>query len=383
MNDFSLRRLSLEPAKLIFCAIFLTLTACAELPQSSEGKKADQKPLVFPPPPDEPKFIFERTIYSSANVVEEDKNAAFRRLVTGEREKSEGMVKPYGVAVLHGRVYVADSGGQAVKVFDVPNKKFSVIGADEPGMLHLPLGLELDGTGNLYVVDGGTKTVKVYDPDGKYLRQFGGPKWLSRPSGVTVDREGRRAYVVDTGGVDKQDEHRVRVFDAKTGEHLFDFGKRGAGPGEFNLARDIALSPNGLLYVVDGGNFRVQVFQQDGKFVRSFGEVGRNMGQFARPKEVAVDKSGNVYVSDAAFGNFQIFDGEGRLLMFVGNRSEQDGPAKYMLPSGIAVDEDGRVYMADQFFRKVEVFRPAGLKPEEGFVVRKQENKIPGAAKPN
>ena len=54
--------------------------------------------------------------------------------------------------------------------------------------------------------------------------------------------------------------------------------------------------------------------------------------------------------------------------MFIGTRSEKDGPGQYMLPSGIAVDEDGRVYMVDQWFRKIDVFRPVGLKPGEGFL---------------
>ena len=41
-----------------------------------------------------------------------------------------------------------------------------------------------------------------------------------------------------------------------------------------------------------------------------------------------------------------------------------------MLPAGIAVDRDGRVYMADQYFVKIDVYRPATLKPEEGFTLR-------------
>jgi len=79
---------------------------------------------------------------------------------------------------------------------------------------------------------------------------------------------------------------------------------------------------------------------------------------------VATDKDGNVYVVDAAFGNFQIFNAEGELLMFVGERSEQEGPGKYMLPSGIAVDEDGRIYFVDQWFRKIDVFRPYASKTQ-------------------
>jgi sugar lactone lactonase YvrE len=58
--------------------------------------------------------------------------------------------------------------------------------------------------------------------------------------------------------------------------------------------------------------------------------------------------------------------------MFVGTRSERDGPAKYMLPSGIAVDEDGRVFMVDQWFRKIDVFRPSRLAPNQGFFAAKQ-----------
>ena len=120
--------------------------------------------------------------------------------------------------------------------------------------------------------------------------------------------------------------------------------------------------------MVDGGNFRVQVFDRDGKYLKSFGSVGKQYGQFARPKEIAADRDGNVYVVDTAFGNFQIFNPEGELLLFVGGRSERDGPAKYMLPSGIYVDEDGRVYMVDQWFRKLEIYRPARLKPDQGFL---------------
>ena len=131
---------------------------------------------------------------------------------------------------------------------------------------------------------------------------------------------------------------------------------------------------DGLLYVVDGGNFRVQVFDANGKFVRTFGAIGRQGGQFSRPKEIAADAQGNIYVADSAFGNFQIFDRNGVLLLDVGSRGNVDGPAKFMLPSGIAVDTDGRVYVVDEFFRKVEVFRPAQLPASAAY------GQLPGTA---
>jgi DNA-binding beta-propeller fold protein YncE len=284
---------------------------------------------------------------------------------------AEGLSKPYGVAVFHGRVYVSDTAQQAVAVFDIPGQRFFKIGEDETGKLALPMGLDVDAQGNVYVVDNSAKLIQVYDMDGKHLRTLAGNgKWFVRPTGIAVDAAGSRIYVVDTGGVGS-DQHHVRVFDAQSGQHLLDIGRRGTGPGELNLPRDVTLGKDGLLYVVDGGNFRVQVFRPDGTFVNTFGGIGRQGGQFSRPKEAAADAEGNVYIVDSAFGNFQIFTPEGLLLLSVGNRSERDGLAKYMLPSGIAIDGDGRVYMADQYFRKVDVYRPAKLAADEGFAVTK------------
>lgn len=349
-------------------AVAALLAACAT-PQAPDTKP--QRELVFPPAPDEPRFVFERSIRSSADILPNEKASELRRLVTGEEARGEPLAKPYAVAVAQGRIYVSDTVSRFVRLYDVPQGRQHRIGDEEgPGQLIKPIGLDIDAAGNLYVADIGAKAVVVYGPDRNFLRRIGGEKWFSRLSSVTVDPQGQRVYAVDLGGVTSE-QHRVRVFNAITGEHLMDIGRRGNGPGEFNLPRDLAIGLHGRLYVVDGGNFRVSVFDQSGRYLQSFGSVGKQYGQFARPKEVAIDREGNVYVVDAAFGNFQIFNADGELLLFVGERSERDGPAKYMLPSGIAVDEDGRVYVVDQWFRKIDVYRPAALKAEAGQLARR------------
>jgi sugar lactone lactonase YvrE len=344
-------------AVLGMCGLLL-LAGCAEAPKAAAGKPFERP--AYPPPPEVARILWERTIYGSADVVAEDKDSALRRMVTGEVRTGQGLDKPYGVAARNGKIYVGDTVARNVVVFDLNAKKFSRIGIEDPGALRMPFGLDLDTAGNLYVVDGTLKRVHVYDGNGKFLRALGQDLKWSRPVGLAVDSERKRLYVVDAGGVDKQD-HKVHVIDMESGKPLFEIGQRGDGPGEFNLPRDAVVGKDGLLYVVDGGNFRVQVFDKDGKYVKTFGAIGRQSGQFSRPKEIAADDKGNLYVVDTAFGNFQIFDPEGRLLLDVGARGASDGPARFMLPSGIAVDVDGRVYMVDQYFRKVEVFRPAEL----------------------
>ncbi|MFZ5503639.1 MAG: 6-bladed beta-propeller [Pseudomonadota bacterium] len=341
-----------------------------------------KEPLVWPKPPEQPRFWYDKVLLTSADA-DPTHLDEFAASLTKNGQGLQGLGKPYGVAVHKGRVFVGDTAYKSIFVFDIPNKKFFSFGRgmEEPVKLEQPIGLDTDGEGNLYVTDNATKQVVVYNRDGKFQRTVGGPDYFDKPAGVAVDKNGDRVYVVDIGGI-RSEQHKVAVFDAKNGQHLFDIGKRGSGPGEFNLPRDATIAPDGSLYVVDGANFRVQHFTRDGEFLNMFGSIGRMQGQFSRPKEVAVDADGNVYVIDSAFGNFQIFNPEGQLLMSVGGRGAVNAPAKYLLPSGIAVDGDGRVYVVDQMHRRVDIYRPDGLAKEDGYIGAKALSGIPYEPKP-
>jgi sugar lactone lactonase YvrE len=344
---------------------FAFFALCAALAGCAGPEIKPRADIPFPSPPDPARFYYERTITGSADVQVLDSESRMRLLLTGERRSTLPFSKPYDVAACQGNVFVTDSVTRFVFGFDFPGHRFFEVGTTGPGQLHKPLGINKDAQCNIYVVDAGQKYVFVYNKRGDFLYRLGGPEWFSKPTHVAVSPDGARVFVVDTGGV-STDEHRIRVFANRSGEHLHDIGTRGREEGKLNLPRDVEVAQDGLVYVVDGGNFRVQVFQQDGTFVRTFGKVGLQLGNFARPKGIALDPEGRVYVGDAAFGNFQIFEPSGQLLMFIGNRSEKPAPAKFMLPNGIDVDEDGRVYFVDQFFAKVEVFRPAELAKDQG-----------------
>lgn len=365
-SRFSVR----NPLCWLLCFVVFGLAACVQVHEAGGAKS--RRSLIYPPPPDEPRFVFERSFRGSADMLQEEADAAMKRLLLGDQNvSSSGLAKPYAVAVHRGRVFVSDTVARSIKVFDLPERKFFIIGQGaelkEHEKLTKPIGISADGLGNLYIADVTPQYIMVYDREGKFLRKIGGPEFFDRMASVTVDKKGERIYVVDIGGVTSEN-HRVRVFDAQSGKHLFDFGKRGSGDGELNLPRDVAIGKDGKLYVVDGGNFRIQVFDKEGKFLKTFGQVGKTMGSFGRPKEADTDTDGNLYVIDSAFGNFQIFNAEGALLMFIGERSDENGPGLFMMPSGIAVDEDGRIYVVDQMFRKVDIFRPYKLGEHDGYL---------------
>ena len=349
-------------------AVILQL-ACSFGPPKETVEYAN---IVFPQPPDEPRFYFEQTILSSGDVIAETDDQRMQRWLTGGKRAGQGMGKPFGVAVHQGRIFVSDSASRKIHAFDKSANKYFEIGLDAPGKLAKPMGLATDLEGNIYVMDASQEKVFVYNRDGEFLRKFGNSEMFDKASSLAVTPDGARLYVIDTGGV-KSNNHRVLEFDAVNGQLIKEFGTRGTGDGQFNLPKDATIGPDGLIYIVDSANFRVQVLNPtDGSFVRAFGSIGRQAGQFSRPKSIDTDPSGNVYVSDAAFGNFQIFTATGELLLAVGSRSSVFEPAKFMLPAGITVDEDGRVYMIDQYFKKIDVFRPASLKKGQGYFSKPQ-----------
>ena len=338
-------------------AVF-ALAGCAVAPSEPERTAAAVQP-VFPAPPAAARFRFERTLYGAKDVLGQAEGAALRKFLHHDHQGTgPGLASPHALAVDRGRVFVSDLAERQIDVFDIPGRRYYRIGAAGPGTLQKPLGLSIDrAAGRLFVADAGANAVLVFDEQGQYQRSIGGPQWFTHLFSVTADPDGERIYAIDSGEGGKG-EARVRVFAARDGRHLFDFGERGSGPGEFNTPYDLAVGSGGKLYVTDSGNFRVQIFDHQGKYLRSFGTVGTRPGQFGRPKAIAADAAGEVYVVDALLGNFQVFDARGAFLFAVGGHGEDGGPLSYLLPSGIAIDADGSVYFLDQGYRRIDVFRP-------------------------
>ena len=309
----------------------------------------------WPAPPEQPRFVFEATLRNGLSVRDDSSAAQMRRLMTGEDDSRASFGKPLAVAAGKGRVYVTDTEGRRVFVFDFVRRRTFSFGLRFEGELKKPAGIALDGEGRVYVVDTTARRVVVFDAPGLYLGQIDGAADWVRPTAVAVDPAGERVYVVDTGGVDS-DSHRVWRYGDR-GRGLGALGQRGSEPGAFNLPTDAVVARDGTLWVLDAGNFRVQAFDPAGRFLRAFGTVGNGIGQFARPRGLAVDPDGMVYVSDAAFCNVQVFQPDGELLLALGSRAERDAPGRYLLPAKLATDETGRLYIVDQFLHKVEVLR--------------------------
>ncbi|MBL8351338.1 MAG: 6-bladed beta-propeller [Burkholderiaceae bacterium] len=316
-------------------------------------------PVVWPAPPEPARYVHEATLRNAASLAAAGDSADLMRRLSGEDRSRASFGKALAVAAGRGFVYVGDTEGRRIFVFDLPRRRTFSFGLRREGELKKPAGIALDTEGRVHVVDATARRVVVFDALGLFLRQIDGSADWVRPSALAVSAAGDRLYVIDTGGVESNS-HRVWVYDG-AGRPLGRIGRRGDGPGEFNLPTDAATGPDGSLWVLDAGNFRVQAFDREGRFVRQFGSLGNGIGQFARPRGLAVDPTGLVCVSDAAFCNLQLFQPDGTLLLTIGSRAspgaDRDQPGRYLLPAKLAADETGRLYVVDQFLHKVEVLR--------------------------
>jgi sugar lactone lactonase YvrE len=332
----------------------------------SVATEIDVTKLVWPPPPDVARIRYVTTVIGedSLNPQTQKKKSSWLDKMAGvtlpsdsDKPRTRG---PYGSAGdSKGRIYVADVTSAAVFVFDLEQKKVTLIGKQR---LQVPSGIAIDDADRIFVVDSQQGIVFVFRTDGTVEGTFGAGKFV-RPVGIAIDNENRFAYVADAQG------NRVAVFDADSYRLLRYVGKPKTvdvlAPEVFDRPTNVAVDSEGNLYVADTFNARVQVFDADGQFLRMWGKPGTAPGCFMRPKGIAVDRDDHVYVVDSEFNNVQVFDTDGRILMFFGDRG--NNPGTFTLASGIGIDPQNRVIVTEQWTGRVQIFRyvtDAEAKPE-------------------
>ena len=267
-------------------------------------------------------------------------------------EEHTHLIRPYGIAVdSHDRIFVADSANRAVFVFDLAAKSVEYRGQRGPSRLALPVGVAIDNQDRLFVSDSFLHKINCYSPEGELVAVLGGDE-LERPAGLAIDNQRRRLYVADSKA------HRIAVFQIDSFSFLKFIGepsKEGeAEAGKFSAPSNLALDQKGFLYVTDSWNFRIQVLDPEGRFVRAFGEQGVQPGYFVRPKGIAIDRDGHVYVADAEFNNFQILTSEGRPLLAVGSLGVE--PGQFSLITGLTIDRNNRIYVTEQWRGRLQIF---------------------------
>ena len=257
------------------------------------------------------------------------------------------MTRPYGVCTDNNqRLFVADTGGSLIHVFDMHQEKYFAIEGENDSKLQSPIGVTYVED-FLYITDSARGQILRYDFENKILHPWS-TYHQGRPTGIGYAENSKLFYIVDTVA------HEVLVFN-QAGTEMFRFGRRGTADGEFNFPTDIWIDADERVYVTDALNARIQIFTGSGEFISNFGHPGDTPGSFAKPKGLAVDPAGHIYVCDALFDAVQVFDASGKLLISFGDNGTR--PGQFWMPSGIFIDQKNQIFIADTYNRRIQVFK--------------------------
>ncbi|OLC17498.1 MAG: hypothetical protein AUH29_01655 [Candidatus Rokubacteria bacterium 13_1_40CM_69_27] len=273
-----------------------------------------------------------------------------------------------GVAVdSEDRVFLICRGDHPIIIYD---RKGNFLGSWGEGQFtYRTHGITVGPDDMLYCTDDGNHTVRKFTPDGKLLMTLGimntpsdtgydgkntltvsrpaGP--FNRPTNLAVGPQGD-LYVSDGYG-----NCRVHRF-SPTGDLKQSWGVPGTGPGQFYLPHGIAVAADGRVFVCDRENDRIQIFSPDGEYLREWTDT-------QRPTHLVFDAEGRAYVSElwwhkgqtsqrhgpiqeARYGRVSVYDRAGRVLTRWGS-PDACAPGSFAAPHGLAVDSRGDIYVSE------------------------------------
>ena len=240
------------------------------------------------------------------------------------------------------------------------------------GRFQKPRAMAIDQNNQIFVLDK-TGRVQMFDEFGKFIRGWRTPEIESgKPTGITIDVDGT-VMVADT--------HYYRFLFYTTQGRLLEErtigGTSGPDPGQFAFVTDIVHSATGEYYCSEYGEFdRIKKYSSDGEFIDQMGEHGIAPLQFSRPQSLAVDNDGLLWVADACNHRLQVIDwrdSKPRSVAVIGEQGK--APGQFQCPYGMILSKDGsvivsefenhRVQRLDRNGKSISIWGNAGRGPGE------------------
>lgn len=251
------------------------------------------------------------------------------------------------------QIYVFCRGDHPVIVFNTDGTFLRSWGE---GQFTNPHGITVAPDDTVWCVDTGDHSIRRFDNDGRLITTLN-ERYVSsepmsgrpfcKPTRVAIDSRNEEILVADGYG-----NACVHRFSADGARLLGTFGTSGTEAGAFNVVHDLMVDKEGMIYVADRENHRIQVFGPSGDFLFKWDGLSRSAAVHLTGDLVFV---GEYYGGSPAIGNVvrdlgprvSVLDRQGRLLARLSRESYGDEPGRFYAPHCIATDSFGDLYVAE------------------------------------
>ncbi len=252
-----------------------------------------------------------------------------------------------------GNIFVIHRGPMSVMEFD-PDGNF--IRGFGDGLFERAHGLRIDAEDNIWATDVASNLAYKFDPGGRLQmvlgvkghsgewHPFGHLRLLHEPNEAVVGPSGD-IFVLQGHGKAKS---LVLKFD-HDGNFIKSWGGKGSGPGQLNLPHSLVFDAQGLLYIADRNNARIQVFDADGNYIREWEQPGTPCGLF-----MGADQ--HIWLAHGHTGQIMKLDLNGRVVGAMADAGTGKIPGKYGEAHYIAVSPRDEVFVADTLNWRVQKY---------------------------
>ena len=311
---------------------------------------------------------------------------------------------PFIAVNASGEVYLVQSTGlnksnpNIVLMYDANGKALGQFGTNgtncSKGQFGVIRGIDVDNYGNVFVNDVSNHCIQVFTSSGKFVGYFGNKTQLSANTrGMKLDRNNDEVYVADAAkewvvayhftysGTTVQTS--TATYAGTIGTPGLSVGSACGGNGELDAPRDIAVGPDGTLYVSDYACWIVDTFNppfaatNPGMWLNQIPDpsIPAPPGGLNSANGVAVGPDGTVYVADTFNQRIQEFDGltsgtPGAFVQQWGSRLPNlDGDFSLDYPRGVAVDPTtGNVWVSDTRSGYIKQYTTNGRPATDGRI---------------
>ena len=203
------------------------------------------------------------------------------------------------------------------------------------GQYDRPHGMRIDSEGHIWTTDVNADTVRKMNPEGEVLMTItpDDTPLMNEPTDLAIGLEGEIFVLVGHG----QGEPHVLKFD-REGELLRSWGEQGTGPSQFDTPHSVVIDTEGMVYVADRQNRRIQIFDRDGNYVKEWAYKGLPCGLY-------IHSDGTMYMVSGFAGEILELDENGRAVGANGQPGRglgEFGEAHYM-----TLTPNGDIWVAD------------------------------------